>query len=116
MRTGESAITLKTPITSWLATREPGHSSSGCANWDPSACMPRFGEPARQAATLNTNTRYLYKSVIEYADRYAACFDDAIASLATRGFALAAFYLDLVFDENHALQFTDTLDRALQEI
>jgi 4-aminobutyrate aminotransferase-like enzyme len=27
---------------------------------------------ARQAATLNTNTRYLYKSVIEYADRLTA--------------------------------------------
>ena len=31
-----------------------------------------------------------------YADRYAACVDDAIASLATRGFAPAAFYVDLV--------------------
>ena len=35
-----------------------------------------------------------------YADRYAACFDDAIASLATRGFAPAAFYLDLVLCSN----------------
>jgi 4-aminobutyrate aminotransferase-like enzyme/Ser/Thr protein kinase RdoA (MazF antagonist) len=150
---------------------------------------------ARQAATLNTNTRYLYKSVIEYADRltatmpgdlsvcmfvcsgseandlawrlakahtgnsggivmedayhgttdavyelspadygidkgrtlaehiatvpapdgyrgrfrrddpryaesYAACIDDAVASLATRGFAPAAFYLDLVLSSD----------------
>jgi len=35
-----------------------------------------------------------------YADRYAACFDDAIASLDTRGFAPAAFYLDLVLCSN----------------
>jgi len=36
----------------------------------------------------------------EYADRYAACMDDAVASLATRGFAPAAFYLDLVLCSN----------------
>jgi len=35
-----------------------------------------------------------------YADRYAACIDDAVASLATRGFAPAAFYLDLVLCSN----------------
>jgi len=144
---------------------------------------------ARQAATLNTNTRYIYKSVIEYADRltatmpgdlsvcmfvcsgseandlawrlakahtgnsggivmehayhgttdavydlspedrpvanhiaavpapdgyrgkfrrsdphyidrYAACFDAAVATLDERGFAPAAFYLDLVLCSN----------------
>jgi 4-aminobutyrate aminotransferase-like enzyme/Ser/Thr protein kinase RdoA (MazF antagonist) len=36
----------------------------------------------------------------QYADRYAACVDDAIAFLATRGFAPAAFYLDLVLCSN----------------
>ena len=35
-----------------------------------------------------------------FADRYAACIDDAVASLATRGFAPAAFYLDLVLCSN----------------
>ena len=35
-----------------------------------------------------------------YADRYAACIDDAVASLATRGFAPAAFYLDLILCSN----------------
>ena len=144
---------------------------------------------ARQAATLNTNTRYIYKSVLEYADRltatmpgdlsvcmfvcsgseandlawrlakahtgnsggivmeyayhgttdavyelspegrppaehiatvpapdgyrgkfrrddpqyahhYAACFDDAIASLNARGFSPAAFYIDLILCSN----------------
>jgi len=36
----------------------------------------------------------------EYAERYAECVDDAIASLSTRGFAPAAFYLDLVLCSN----------------
>ena len=36
----------------------------------------------------------------QYADRYAACIDDAVASLDTRGFAPAAFYLDLVLSSN----------------
>ena len=36
----------------------------------------------------------------EYAERYADCIDDAIASLSTRGFAPAAFYLDLVLCSN----------------
>ena len=31
-----------------------------------------------------------------YSERYVACFDDAIASLDARGFAPAAYYLDLV--------------------
>jgi 4-aminobutyrate aminotransferase-like enzyme len=35
-----------------------------------------------------------------YADRYAACIDDAVASLDKRGFAPAAFYLDLVLCSN----------------
>ncbi len=36
----------------------------------------------------------------QYVDRYTACFDDAIASLEARGFAPAAFYLDLVLCSN----------------
>ena len=36
----------------------------------------------------------------QYAERYVACFDDAIASLDVRGFAPAAFYLDLVLCSN----------------
>ena len=36
----------------------------------------------------------------QYVDRYAACIDDAVASLNTRGFAPAAFYLDLVLCSN----------------
>jgi 4-aminobutyrate aminotransferase-like enzyme/Ser/Thr protein kinase RdoA (MazF antagonist) len=36
----------------------------------------------------------------EYATRYAACIDEAVASLATRGFAPAAFFLDLVLSSN----------------
>jgi 4-aminobutyrate aminotransferase-like enzyme/Ser/Thr protein kinase RdoA (MazF antagonist) len=35
-----------------------------------------------------------------YIDRYVACFDDAIASLNARGFAPAAYYLDLVLCSN----------------
>ncbi len=35
-----------------------------------------------------------------FAERYAACIDDAVASLASRGFAPAAFYLDLVLSSN----------------
>jgi len=35
-----------------------------------------------------------------YVERYAACIDDAVASLNTRGFAPAAFYLDLVLSSN----------------
>ena len=35
-----------------------------------------------------------------YVDRYVACFDDAFASLHTRGFAPAAYYLDLVLCSN----------------
>ena len=35
-----------------------------------------------------------------YVDHYLGCFDDAIASLATRGFAPAAYYLDLVLCSN----------------
>ena len=36
----------------------------------------------------------------QYATRYAACIDEAVASLATRGFAPAAFFLDLVLSSN----------------
>jgi 4-aminobutyrate aminotransferase-like enzyme/Ser/Thr protein kinase RdoA (MazF antagonist) len=36
----------------------------------------------------------------QYADRYAACIDDAIASLDARGFAPAAYYLDLILCSN----------------
>jgi len=38
-----------------------------------------------------------------YADRYAACLDDAVASLDARGFAPAAFYLDLILASNGVL-------------
>jgi 4-aminobutyrate aminotransferase-like enzyme/Ser/Thr protein kinase RdoA (MazF antagonist) len=34
---------------------------------------------AQQAATLNTNTRYLYKSVLEYADRLTATMPDDLS-------------------------------------
>jgi 4-aminobutyrate aminotransferase-like enzyme len=36
----------------------------------------------------------------QYVDRYVECFDDAIASLDARGFAPAAYYLDLVLCSN----------------
>jgi len=36
----------------------------------------------------------------QYADHYAACMDDAIASLDARGFAPAAFYLDPILCSN----------------
>ena len=36
----------------------------------------------------------------QYAAHYAACFDDAIASLDARGFTPAAFYLDLILASN----------------
>jgi 4-aminobutyrate aminotransferase-like enzyme/Ser/Thr protein kinase RdoA (MazF antagonist) len=36
----------------------------------------------------------------QYLDRYSACFDDAIESLHSRGFAPAAYYLDLVLCSN----------------
>ena len=39
----------------------------------------------------------------QYADRYAACIDDAVASLDARGFAPAAFYLDLILASNGVL-------------
>ena len=39
----------------------------------------------------------------QYADHYAACIDDAVASLDARGFAPAAFYLDLILASNGIL-------------
>ena len=36
----------------------------------------------------------------EYAERYAECVNEAVASLATRGYAPAAFYIDLVLCSN----------------
>ena len=36
----------------------------------------------------------------DYADQYARCLDEAIASLDSRGFAPAAFYLDLILASN----------------
>ncbi|MCP4692080.1 MAG: aminotransferase class III-fold pyridoxal phosphate-dependent enzyme [Desulfobacterales bacterium] len=39
----------------------------------------------------------------KYADHYAACIDDAIASLDARGFAPAAFYLDLILSSSGIL-------------
>jgi 4-aminobutyrate aminotransferase-like enzyme/Ser/Thr protein kinase RdoA (MazF antagonist) len=38
-----------------------------------------------------------------YADRYASCLDDAISGLGTRGFAPAAFYLDLILSSSGIL-------------
>jgi 4-aminobutyrate aminotransferase-like enzyme/Ser/Thr protein kinase RdoA (MazF antagonist) len=43
-------------------------------------CHPRVVQAlARQAATLNTNTRYLYRSVLEYADRLTATMPDDLS-------------------------------------
>jgi len=39
----------------------------------------------------------------QYADRYASCLDDAIESLGNRGFAPAAFYLDLILSSSGIL-------------
>jgi 4-aminobutyrate aminotransferase-like enzyme len=39
----------------------------------------------------------------EYADRYASCLDDAISALGARGFAPAAFYLDLILSSSGIL-------------
>jgi len=39
----------------------------------------------------------------QYASRYASCLDDAIASLAERGLAPAAFYLDLILSSSGIL-------------
>ena len=39
----------------------------------------------------------------QYVDQYTACFDDAIASLDARGFAPAAYYLDLILCSNGIL-------------
>ncbi len=39
----------------------------------------------------------------QYADHYATCLDDAVASLAARGFAPAAFYLDLILSSSGIL-------------
>ena len=36
----------------------------------------------------------------QYADRYATCIDEAVASLDARGFAPAAFYLDLILSSS----------------
>jgi 4-aminobutyrate aminotransferase-like enzyme len=36
----------------------------------------------------------------QYADHYATCIDDAVASLDARGFAPAAFYLDLILSSS----------------
>ena len=38
-----------------------------------------------------------------YADRYASCLDDAISALGVRGFAPAAFYLDLILSSSGIL-------------
>jgi 4-aminobutyrate aminotransferase-like enzyme/Ser/Thr protein kinase RdoA (MazF antagonist) len=39
----------------------------------------------------------------QYADHYATCIDDAVASLDARGFAPAAFYLDLILSSSGIL-------------
>ena len=43
------------------------------------------------------------KDDLQHADQYAACIDDAVASLAARGFAPAAFYLDLILSSSGIL-------------
>jgi 4-aminobutyrate aminotransferase-like enzyme len=43
-------------------------------------CHPRVVEAiARQAATLNTHTRYLHENVVAYAERLAAIFDEPLS-------------------------------------
>lgn len=43
-------------------------------------CHPHVVEAiARQAATLNTHTRYLHENIIEYAERLTAKFDDSLS-------------------------------------
>ena len=43
-------------------------------------CHPRVVEAlTRQAATLNTHTRYLHENVVEYAERLTAKFDDSLS-------------------------------------
>ena len=45
-------------------------------------CHPHVVEAiARQAAKLNTHTRYLHESVVSYAERLTATFDPALSSL-----------------------------------
>jgi 4-aminobutyrate aminotransferase-like enzyme/Ser/Thr protein kinase RdoA (MazF antagonist) len=39
----------------------------------------------------------------QYADRYSSCLDDAISALGDRGFAPAAFYLDLILSSSGVL-------------
>ena len=51
-------------------------------------CHPRVVEAiARQAATLNIHTRYLHETIVEYAERLTAKFDDSLdmAMLACTG-------------------------------
>lgn len=55
-----------------------------CYNNVPSVghCHPRVvAAVARQMATLNTHTRYLYDNVVEYAERLVATFPPALGNL-----------------------------------
>lgn len=45
-------------------------------------CHPRVVDAiAKQAATLNLHTRYLHETVVEYAERLTATFDDSLSSV-----------------------------------
>lgn len=44
-------------------------------------CHPRVVEAiCRQAATLNTHTRYLHENILDYVERLTATFDDSLSS------------------------------------
>ncbi len=65
------------------------------------------GRPlARHVATVPAPDGYrgqFRREDPQYADHYASCMDDAIASLRARGFAPAAFYLDLILSSSGIL-------------
>ena len=67
------------------------------------ALSPEHRAQAEHIATVPAPDGYrgkFRKDDPQWANRYAACFDAAIASLDARGFAPAAFYLDLVLCSN----------------
>ena len=64
----------------WLYDAE-GHAYLDCYNNVPQVghCHLRVVEAiARQAATLNTNTRYLYESIVEYTERLTATLPEGL--------------------------------------
>ena len=45
-------------------------------------CHPRVAEAiARQAATLNTHTRYLHEGIVAYAERLVTTFDSSLSTV-----------------------------------